>query len=135
MYLMKLLNTDISVLKLPDNNSLVHKHAFAALMASTAVFSHFSAMAYDKSESPSHALVVYQFLDLDTDHDNKLSKTEAMRDWDISANFKKADFNNDGLLALNEYTNFKAALKNAKNARHAQAPGNGLVVNNRVVTG
>jgi len=123
------------MLKLPDSNSLLHKHAFAALMASTAVFSHFSAMAYDKSESPAHALVVYQFMDLDTDHDNKLSKAEAMRDWDISANFSKADFNSDGLLALNEYTNFKSALKNAKNARHVLAPGNGLVINSKVVAG
>jgi len=129
------MNTELSVLKLPDNNSLLHKHAFAALMATTAVFSHFSAMAYDKSESPAHALVVYQFMDLDTDHDNQLSKLEAMRDWDISENFKKADFNNDGLLALNEYTNFKSALKNAKNARHANAPGNGLVINRSLVAG
>lgn len=121
------------MLKLPDNNSLLHKHAFAALLASAAVFSHFNAMAYGVSDSPAHSLAVYQFMDLDADHDNKLSKAEAIRDWDVSASFNKADFNGDGLLALNEYTNFKAALKNAKNARNAQAPGNGLVINNLVI--
>lgn len=123
------------MLKLSDNNFLLHKRAFAALLASAAVFSHFNVMAYGVSESPAHALAVYQFMDLDVDHDNKLSKEEAVRDWDISASFKKADFNGDGVLALSEYTNFKAALNNTKNIHRAQAASNGLVINGLVIKG
>ena len=113
---------------------LIHKRAFAALMACAAIFSHFSALADNTPASTSNSLVVYQFMDLDTNHDNQLSIAEAVRDWDISANFKKADFDGNGVLALTEYTNFKTALKNTRNAHHAAA-GNGLVINGLIVKG
>ncbi len=119
--------------KFRPGNSLLHKYAFGAVMASASIFSHFNVMAFSSSGQTSKAGMEAQFMELDSNHDRMLSHDESSRDWEISPKFNKADFNGDGVLELSEYLNFKNALQISSGIRSKDSVGNGLVINGLVI--
>ncbi len=121
--------------KFTTSSSHLHKYAFGAVMASASIFSHFNVMAFSNPDHSSKSEIKTQFMELDTNHDRKLSHDESSRDWQVEPRFNQADFNGDGVLDLAEYVNFKNALQISAGVRSKNSIGNGLVVNGVVIKG
>lgn len=92
-------------------------------------------MAFSNPDHSSKSEIKTQFMELDTNHDRKLSHDESSRDWQVEPRFNQADFNGDGVLDLAEYVNFKNALQISAGVRSKNSIGNGLVVNGVVIKG
>ena len=119
--------------KFKPSNSSLHKYAFGAVMASASIFSHFNVLAFSNSDHASKTEIEAMFMELDTNHDHKLSHDESSRDWEIEPKFNKADFNGDGVLELSEYLNFKNAMQISSGVRDKNSVGSGLVINGSVI--
>jgi Ca2+-binding EF-hand superfamily protein len=65
------------------------------------------------------------FSTLDTNHDGKISRSEARADPELSAEFDMLDTNHDGYLSPEEFQAWPRALKTRSTATHdpATAPG------------
>ncbi|CAG0997634.1 Osmotically-inducible protein Y [Methylophilaceae bacterium] len=94
-------------------HTLSSKFAFLALITIfTLSVSSLSMVVYAAGTEniQEQAPLATEFRKLDVvDTDNRLSRDEALKDKDIATNFDKADVNNDGLLDLDEYANFKSS--------------------------
>lgn len=117
------------------NTPFLHRYAFGAILASATVLSHFNVLAFNKSELNSSSDIKTQFIELDKDHNLKLSHDESYGDWELQPHFNKADFNGDGVLEMSEYLNFKNALQLTIANNSESNIGGGLIVNGIVVKG
>ena len=70
------------------------------------------AQAFGSADSIDPAPLQQEFSQLDGNLDKKLSREEAARDKDLTAEgFRKADLNKDGWLSADEYASFKGPLQ------------------------
>ncbi len=80
----------------------------SAVTAATFSFASFQAMSLGAEDEMLLSPLAKEFKALDNNRDDKLTRDEVKTDKDIALNFGKADSNSDGVLALDEYENYKS---------------------------
>lgn len=73
-----------------------------------------NAQAFGTQDDRTQNAMTVEFGKLDSNHDGRLSRSEAVRDEDIAPRFGDVDSNRDGNLSLEEYASVKSALQRAR---------------------